>query len=126
MKNAYRTCGLTKKSELSTDAGAGVFFKALDFCSARPVVRSGDSSNILEEFLRAGEFFVAHNVVRRKGRVRIFEGTGSVAQAEDVLGFIRSKIAAEDLRSLLICPVSIDEPSAVLLVSEDVFFLVCA
>ncbi len=88
MKNAYRMCGLTKKSELSADVGAGVFFKALDFCSARPVVCSGDSSNILEEFLCAGGFFVAHNVVRHKGRVRIFEGTGSVAQAEDVLGFI--------------------------------------
>lgn len=119
MKNSYSLSSLERHLEVPIDEVSKIFFKMLDFSNDKQYVLVELSPPVLEDLFSAGEYFVAHHVVRHKGKARFFNGPLCVSQGARVQEFILAAVAANDLRDLILAPVFVDQPSRVIFVGED-------
>lgn len=113
----YSFSMLRSKRVVNDDSRQEIFFKMFDFLDGRAPAIFSHSIDSLKDILR-GELFIAHNFVRYKGKKRKFCGELVIAPAEDFTSFVKESENKQDLRSMLVAPVS-SEFDYVILVTEE-------
>lgn len=119
MKNQYFFERLDK-NELPADADeAAIFFAMLNLSNDSTFATSSDNINDFEHWLTSDRYYVANNLVARKGKTVIFKGRVVLAELSNLVSFLRAAIADDDLRPLLISPIFEAKPEQVIFISEE-------
>lgn len=119
MKNQYCFERLYK-DELPADVDeAAIFFAMLNLSSDSTHATSLDNIDEFEHWLTSDRYYVANNLVARKGKTVIFKGRVVLAELSNLVSFLRTAIADKDLRPLLISPIFEEKPKQVIFISEE-------
>jgi hypothetical protein len=108
------------KDELPADVDeAAIFFAMLNLSSDSMHATSLDDIDEFEDWLTSDRYYVANNLVARKGKTVIFKGRVVLAELSNLVSFLRAAIADKDLRPLLISPIFEEKPKQVIFISEE-------
>jgi hypothetical protein len=108
------------KDELPADVDeAAIFFAMLNLSSDSMHATSLDDIDEFEDWLTSDRYYVANNLVARKGKTAIFKGRVVLAELSNLVSFLRAAIADKDLRPLLISPIFEEKPQQVIFISEE-------
>lgn len=119
MKNHYTLQALVRAELSSREEERRVFFLMRDAVAAGQAVLPIADVDALAGILQDERCYIAHNLVRWKGRTALFAGRTFCATAADVVAFLRAAIQAGDVRPLLIAPCFTTQPHRVVRVDED-------
>ena len=72
-----------------------------------------------EKTLSNGQYYVANKLMTHKGKNLIFKGKLVLAEKPELISFLKTAIAENDLRPLLISPLFRIRPKQVIFISED-------
>ncbi len=105
------------EDDLGKDEKEEMFFKMFDFLknSFVRIASIEDLSNIMND----GNYYVAHKIVRYKGKTRFYNGAMAISTKQLIIQFIKEDILGNDLRSLLITPIFNILPEYVIYIHED-------
>lgn len=82
-----------------------------------------DTDGCDSEFVVGDRFYIAHNLLLRKGKVEIFAGELVQTSRADLLEFLKHALDRDDMRNFLISPIFDNDPVYVVLTDEDGNFL---
>ncbi len=121
MKNNYSFELLTRKEIYSGSNKSDLFFSMLELtkCGA---IYPVDTFVELEDKLSDNQYYIAHNLVFRKGKKVLFNGELVVSYRNDLIDFLAKSIESNDLRNLLISPVFDESPSYVVSINDESFY----
>ncbi|KGF64704.1 hypothetical protein [Pseudomonas lutea] len=119
MKNKYLFKGLNEKELPENADEAAVFFEMRKLSTEAIHVKTLDSIKDVEHWLSAEWYYVANNLVAHKGKTLIFKGRVVLAERSNLVVFLHTAIADEDLRPLLISPCFKKDVRQVIFISED-------
>ncbi|ARB28457.1 hypothetical protein ATI14_1295 [Pseudomonas tolaasii NCPPB 2192] len=126
MKNSYHLNKL-QKVELSLNENKEYISSfLLKTTLSGEIIETFDSLADLRIHLNSDLYYVAHNLVARKGGKIIFKGELYKATLSDLLEFLGDSIKSNDLRELLISPVKAYPNSKVFYCTEDAFYMYAA
>lgn len=94
-----------------------IFFKMFDFLENNYI--RINSTEELSNIMNDGNYFVAHKIVRYKGKKRFYNGAMAISTKQRIIEFIERDILDNDLRSLLITPIFNMIPKYMIYLQED-------
>lgn len=118
MKNQYQFEHLSK-IELPSDVDEALIFFAMYELSVKSTLFTSFTIDEFEKTLPNGQYYVANKLVAHKGKKLIFKGKVALAEKPDLISFLKTAIAENDLRRLLISPRFSVTPKQVIFISED-------
>lgn len=119
-RNAYRFSLLKQKTVIDSPIDRTRIFHAMR--QARDDLGAGriiDSLAALESALIEGEYYLAHDLVRWKGRQWFFDGELCLTTRGPLLAFLSASMDADDMRNLMFCPCLPAPPDLLFEASED-------
>ncbi|KMT52402.1 hypothetical protein [Pseudomonas fildesensis] len=126
MNNNYRFEKL-KKLELGPNENKeDIYSLMLRPTLSGNIIQVFDSLAELKPNLSSDYYYIAHNLVTRKGKKIFFKGDLYKAKIHDLLNFLDEAINSDDLRELLISPVEANSTRKVFYCSEDAFYMYAA
>jgi len=101
MRSRFEFSGLKKEYVVEAGNGDDIFFRMLDFVKDNLIFVTDDPSEIFD-LIPDGRYWIAQNMVSRKGKKRLFSGSGLVcAFRHDIVEFIKWLIESGDLRNVI-------------------------
>lgn len=119
MKNEYSFNHLIKQEIASREKEADVFYDMLNIIKTGVIIRSVDKPEELYEMLKHDKYYIAHNLVLRKGKSEIFKGRVFISNKEDLIDFLHGAYIRKDLRPFLISPIFSEKPQKVVYIDEE-------
>lgn len=123
MRNKYSFEFLKKNTLSSLEEEGALFFKM------QHVVRNGEikcSFNKLDELfdvLTHSNYYIAHNLVGKRGKEMFFKGRLFISRKNDLVSFVNKSVNNNDMRCFLISPMFLDVPEFVVYLDEDQILL---
>lgn len=118
MKNHYQFEHLSK-IELPNDVDEALIFFAMYELSVKSKLFTSFTIDEFEKTLSNGQYYVANKLMTHKGKNLIFKGKLVLAEKPELISFLKTAIAENDLRPLLISPLFRIRPKQVIFISED-------
>ena len=118
MKNHYQFKHLSK-IELPNDVDEALIFFAMYELSVKSTLFTSFTIDEFEKTLSNGQYYVANKLMTHKGKNLIFKGKLVLAEKPELSSFLKTAIAENDLRPLLISPLFRIRPKQVIFISED-------
>ncbi len=118
MKNHYQFKHLSK-IELPNDVDEALIFFAMYELSVKSTLFTSFTIDEFEKTLSNGQYYVANKLMTHKGKNLIFKGKLVLAEKPELISFLKTAIAENDLRPLLISPLFRIRPKQVIFISED-------
>jgi hypothetical protein len=122
MKNKYTFELIGEKdnySELNKDE---LFYSMLELTKNASSIYLIETFSSLVDKLSEDRYFIAHNLLLRKGGKVFFQGEIIVITRGDLINFLAKLIEINDLRDFLISPVFDKHPSYVVSIYDDSFY----
>lgn len=122
MKNKY-TFKLLERKEIYSGSNRSELFSSM-----LELTKNASSIYLMETFstllgkLSDEHYYLAHNIVFRKGGKVVFQGEIIVVTRDDLIDFLKKSIEINDLRDFLISPVFDGHPSYVVSVNDGSFY----
>jgi len=122
MKNKY-TFKLLERKEIYSGSNRSELFSSM-----LELTKNASSIYLMETFstllgkLSDEHYYLAHNIVFRKGGKVVFQGEIIVVTRDDLIDFLKKSIEINDLRDFLISPVFDEYPSYVVSVNDGSFY----
>ncbi|CNF23207.1 Uncharacterised protein [Yersinia nurmii] len=122
MKNKYNFELLEKKEIYSGRDKSELFFSMLSLTKSGSSIYLMDTFNELESKLTDETFYIAHNLVSRKGKQVYFNGEIVMASRSCLIEFLKKSLEINDLRDFLISPIFDDSPHYVVFINDESFY----
>ncbi|WP_368543480.1 hypothetical protein [Enterobacter soli] len=125
MKNEYSLNFLEKQRLPSSEKEESVYFKMLHVIETGKIKHSFNSLDELYNKLSLNDYYIAHNLIIRKGNKKIFKGRVFISKRDKLISFLNKSRAINDIRSYLISPAINNEFDYVCYVDDDQIHLYC-
>jgi hypothetical protein len=122
MKNKYTFKLLEGKRVYSGLNRNEIFSSMLELTKNTSLIHLMETFSALLGKLFDGHYYLAHNIVFRKGGKFAFQGEIMVLTRIELMGFLKKTIEINDLRDFLIPPVFDGSPSYVVSVNDGSFY----
>lgn len=122
MKNKYTFELLEKKEIYSGQDKSKLFFSMLSLTKNSSSIYLVDTFDELESKLADEVFYIAHNLVSRKGKQVYFNGEMVVTSRSCLIDFLKRSVEINDLRDFLISPIFDDYPHYVVFINDESFY----
>lgn len=122
MKNKYSFKLLETKEIYSGQDKSELFFSMLSLTKNCNSICLIDTFSELERKLADEFFYIAHNLVSRKGNQVYFNGEMVVTSRHCLIEFLSRTIEINDLRDFLISPIFDNTPHYVVSINDESFY----
>lgn len=119
MKNEYLFNSLKKEELSSKNEEENIFFKMHHISMNGRINYTATCLSDIFNYLSESEYYIAHNMISRKGKKMILNGRVFRAKGEDIISFLHQSEKGGDLRTMLIAPVFSDSAKEVFYISEE-------
>jgi len=123
MKSKYEFSGLKKEEPVETGNREDIFFYMLDILENGNLKFSTENFSEIFDIIPDGKYWIAQNIVSRKGKKKLFLGRVVCALKRDIAEFIENLVKVEDLRNFILSPVFACDSKITVLVSDEGLFL---
>lgn len=121
MKNLYTFKKLNRATVDTFIDEAALFFAMHDFIGSSGRSTYLDSFEEVEMLLNKEVYYVAHDVIVRRGKALLFRGRLVASEKSNLISYLKDAISQDDLRPLLIAPVFDTSPDQVIYLADDGF-----
>jgi len=122
MKNKYTFKLLEEKDVYSGSNKNELFTSMLELTKNASLIQPIETFSSLQDKLSDDHYYLAHNIVFRKGGKVTFQGEIMVVTRKNLMDFLKKSIEVNDLRSFLISPIFDESPSYVVSVNDESFY----
>lgn len=126
MKNSYHFNNLNKFDLNPDEDKEYIHSSMLKSTMSGDIIQAFDTLAALRAHLNSDLYYIAHNLVTRKGKRIIFKGELYKTTLIDLLEFLDEAVKSGDLRELLISPVQAHPSRKVFYCTEDAIYMYAA
>lgn len=123
MENKYSFEFLRKNTLSSLEEESTLFFKMQHVVRNGKIKCSFNNLNELYDVLTHSDYYIAHNLVGRRGKKKFFKGRLFISGKNDLVCFVNKCVNNNDLRCFLISPMFLDIPEFVVYLDEEQILL---